>query len=487
MVFTLTGSVGLLGDNRPHDVAKVQAAFKVLKASNGHAYFEGVVDGKINFFKPALQRFFQDHPVVGKSSRVFPRTIKKVGFLRNQIITKLNGHTLLNYQAIKGTSILYASDANHKSNIISPDYLILADYLPKKYCRIGSQAIEIHIEQVDFDLSESRYYSVISFPEIKAFVDAITLKDTALIPKQVHDLIEIFTAAGSNTWEVTRSDDLSGKIQLRIRSATHKGLARTLKEMDQNGNIGRVIQEDVIGRGIVLKIPPKDTIVQIAGRIHAQACAETGSEGGKIINKSLKSYAATILEKSLNKNFKNGTERHCASCRELAEDLKDSEARTIELIEQIEAVNLDFERFIKEQASAEDFDRAKQNLAKAGANLIPIIGDDLFQIDKTADEEILSKSKDLLSLYIEFAGRQKSVVASRILLRVNVLVAIFTLGVFIGQIGRYYIEKPMVDKKFAEVRTSILNIYLQLEAEDIFRLKTLRDFNARGCDKWLIY
>lgn len=324
MVFTLTGSVGIPGDNRPHDIAKVQAALKVLKRKSGAPYYLGAVDGDIRSVKLALADFLRDHKFAAnlKGERTVPRKIERIGFLRNQIISAIKGHRVLDYEAIRGTGILYVPGNDAPVRRHAKDFLILERLKPPTALQIGEAIFPTRYEVVSIDINDF-YHVELSLVGIKSLVHPMILQPQALrANKQMMTLLGRVFSQGE--WEIPTAvlQQKTYSTGFSLKSKRKTGIGRAYTDLYKEGKtaIHRVMVPTAGTKiGLKVSIPAQDQALAMAVEIYTAICAGPAVTGVKAdIDKRVQEIVQDIVKGAPNIRA-DLIAVHCKTCKELSE------------------------------------------------------------------------------------------------------------------------------------------------------------------------
>lgn len=480
MVFTISGSVGDGGKNRIHDVAKMQAAFNAI----GFQRKKYAVDGKMAFFGAAISQYIQANPIRVNGSRYYPGQIDPDGPIIKGLRKALKGSPVEKLEAIPGTIILYQPIANNRGN--DPDYLIPPFLsLPRDFMSAGD-IYRGYIDRVEIPDTPTQYKFVVtmSLGEVGHFWDAKNQRLVRTAPAQMKAFIDKQLRRRGQNW--TYLPTQSGVGHFRLQSKPVEEISRLFNKLNSLGGSGRIVWDDLRKS---YRIPPKNKILEIAGRIHAEACAATGEAGGKAINKPLADYAATVLERSLNRNVVVGRERHCDSCRTLTITVRHQLTEMIAFREKQRVITDELDAFIRRESNDADVEHARNILKKAGSNLVPIGGDAIFGVDRGMYESLLNDAKSMTEFFIDVQAKwgdknEYTKLLSRMLTLWNVAVA----AAAIINLSVHLVIKAFKDQKIQEAtlkaQRELYNIQIELEQAELIHLSATRDFAARKCGSW---
>ncbi len=481
MTFTLKESVGPGGRNNIHDVAKMQAAFNAI-GFGGRKY---PVDGKINFFGAVVQRYIEANPIRRNGGSAFPSEVAPKGQVIESLRKALKGSPVEKLEAIGGTTILYEPIAirNTRTN---QDYLIPPFVsLPRNFIA-GQSRYYGYIDRVDIPetYKNHRFIVTMSLRTVGRFWDAKNQAFTSTVPAQMKAFVEEQLRRDGRKWTYLPSQNNVGHF--RLKSDPVVEIRALLEKLGPRG-WGRRIVWDEMKKSY--RIPPKNKILDVAGRIHAEACAATGEEGGRPVFKPLADYAATVLERSLNRNVVVGQKRECESCRTLSNIKVNEAAKMVDFLDRQKVIKRTLDAFIRLESNDVDVERARNILRKAGSNLVPIGGDAIFGVDRGVKEALINDAKSMTELFIDVQAKwgkdnnyAKSL--SRLVTLVNAAIA----AAAIINLGAELIIKAFKDEKIQKAtlkaQRDLYNIQIEYDQAELLHLRAARDFDARVCAAW---
>ncbi len=480
MTFSISGSVGGGGKNRIHDVAKMQAAFTAI----GFQRKKYAVDGKMNSFDVAVGRYIEANPVKVNGNRNYPSAIEPKGQIIESLRKALKGSTVEKLEAIPGTIILYEPIANNRGN--DKDYLIPPFLsLPRDFMSGGTN-YRGYIDRVEIPNTSAQFKFVVtmSLGYVGRFWDPKSQRLIRTAPAQMKAFIDEQLRRDGKGW--TYLPPPKNISHFRLQSVVVPAIDSIINKLSSLGGSSRIVWDDLKKS---YRIPPKDKILEIAGRIHAETCAATGEAGGKAVNKPWADYAATVLERSLNRNVVVGNERHCDSCQTLAILVRYNLTAMIAFREKQQVISNQLNAFIWKNSNDADVERARDIFKKAGSNLIPIVGDAIFGIEHSAQEMLINDAKSMTEMVIDLQakwGRDKKYL--QLLMRLLTLVNAAIAAAAVINLGAELIIKAFKDGKIQEAtlkaQRDLYNIQLEYDQAELLELRAKRDFDARNCQSW---
>lgn len=485
MAFEISASVGDGGANRPHDIAKLQAALSYLRFEDK----KHVIDGRINFFGPSIKNYIIANPTRKDGATSYPDKIEPRGPVIEGLRKALRGSTIEKLAVIWGTAILYEPVAETGGLRQSSDFLIPPFLSLPRVFRSGKINYSGRIDAVEFvqqPVTQNRFDVAMSLRGVGRFLDPKTHTLKRIPPATFRSFIEQELKHTGKDWSYVPSKSSGSHFHLRSRNVVEVG--RQIRALGPGSANQRVVWNDL---KTAYKIPARDRLLEVAGRIHAEACASTGEQGGRVINKPLASYAATVLEKGLNPNIVAGQERACASCRMLADTvLLAREQMTAFRKRQGERFQYLTGYILRESGDAE-VEQAQQILKIVGSNLIPVpgLGDKIFGVDPDQEQQFLTSKKDLVGYAVKLKlqwGKDSEYfrVLSRFLKVADVFLAAAAIGNLTGALIRQAFNKEKIWRETLRVQRQMYNLQLEYEEAELREKRALRDHDARGCEAW---
>lgn len=505
-------SVGHRGRNQPHDVAVVQYLLRRLsRFKDGKPYFKGRISGVYDGpLSGAVLTFYRDFPgEIGlsvaeqKDYAKNERTFTPQGVLFKWLSTWVADDPVVkNGAVIPGMPILYMPRQTRGRRREAKEYLI-PDFLqlPRVF-KLGTQSFDSRIDSVEFykpSPTNHHFEVCMTLRSIGEFIDSNTLAKTTLATTSIRKLLQ--RQLKGKDWELLsrqdrKSEQLKSHLCLRSRNISEFGpskssaisVSNAIGQLTPTAGVGRVYWD---GLRKSYKIPSKDAILNVVGRIHAEACANSGSEGGYVSNKPLETYATSVLERELGKHSVNSQKRFCESCQVLAAKIIDSRERGVELLAKMESLKVGFQRFMREETSADAFRQAQEELASSAANLVPIVGNELFNVAQTDNERLADKAADTAEIILNIdnaLGRLPKYADATIKTKsqVDVLIAMADFTEVIYYLAATTIEEEKIRRRFELFQLHLYNLWLELEAEDVKVRAWESDFSARKCGDWLL-
>ena len=382
----INDSVGHQGRNRLHDVAIVQYMLKYFpRSKNGRPYFRGSIDGVyggplssavLNFHRD----FINDNALPGKERDEILRNDRlftlKGGLYKWLVIWTSDSTFVKNGAAIRGTPILYEVKNTTGKSRKAQAYLIPFFLgLPRKFV-LGKMTLDTRIDHVEFvekPAGTHRFEVHMTLHGVGRFLHPDKLFYTSEASKFLKDILK--RQLSGSGWSLSPRTlkgshfSLISRNVTEIDQATGAGtkFAGRIEALSGNSDVSRVYWDELRKS---YRITPTDKILNILGRIHAEACANSGKGGGKAFNKPIEKYAVTVLEQALNKGLVAGRQRHCESCRELVYGIKFSRERRDELTAQMEGLDEEFRRFAREETNSQGFKDAQNFIGRTGASAI---------------------------------------------------------------------------------------------------------------------
>lgn len=483
MPFEISASVGDGGANRPHDIARLQAAFT-------HLRFEGkkhVIDGRLNFFGSSIKNYIIANPIRKGGATSYPDKIEPKGPVIEALRKALRGSTIEKLAAIWGTPILYEPVMETGSLRPSSDFLIPPFLSLPRVFRSGKINYSGRIESVEFiqqPVTQNRFDVAMSLGGVGRFLDPKTHTLTKKPPAALRSFIEQELKHTGKDWSYVASTASGSHFHLRSRDVVEVG--RQIRALGPGSANQRVVWNDL---KTAYKIPARDRLLEVAGRIHAEACASTGEQGGRVINKSLASYAATVLEKGLNPYTVAGQERVCASCRTLADTILLAQEHMLTVREQQKSLFENLEAFIVRESNDAEVAKARITLKLAGSNLVPVGGDEIFAVERDLIEQMENDAKSaaelLIHLQAKWGKHSRSVVLlSRLLTLGNLVLAFYAMANLSTQLIIQAFNKEKIRQETLRVQRQMYNLQLEYEEAELREKRALRDHDARGCEAW---
>ena len=481
MTFIIKASVGPGGKNNIHDVAKMQAAFNAI----GFDRRKYPVDGKINFFGVAVQRYIEANPIRRNGGSVFPRTIEPKGQVIESLRKVLKGSPVEKLKAIGGTTILYEK-TNGRNGQTNKDYLIPPFLsLPRNFMTDPTLYYsDIDVVEIPETYVNRRFIVTLSLRSVGLFWDTNSQTLTSTVPAQMKAFIQEQLRRKGSKWTYLPAQNKLGHF--RLKSEPVSEIDKLIKKLGPGTGRRRIIWDELKKS---YRIPPRNQILDIAGRIHAETCASTGEAGGKAINRPWADYAATVLERSLNRNVVVGEERHCDSCRTLSSIKETEAARMVDFRDRQEVIERNLDAFIRLESNDADVEHARNILKKAGANLVPIGGDAIFGVDRGVKEGLINDAKSMTELFIDVQakwGKDNKYAKSLNLLATKANAAIAFAALL--NLRAELIIKAFKDEKIQEAilkaQRDLYNIQLEYDQAELLHLQAIGDFDARLCAAW---
>lgn len=485
MPFEISASVGDGGANRPHDIARLQAAFT-------HLRFEGkkhVIDGRLNFFGPSIKNYIIANPIRKGGATSYSDKIEPKGPVIEALRKALRGSTIEKLAAIWGTPILYEPVMETGFLRPSSDFLIPPFLSLPRVFRSGKINYSGRIESVEFiqqPVTQNRFDVAMSLGGVGRFLDPKTHTLTKKPPAAFRSFIEQELKHTGKNWSYVASTSSGSHFHLRSRDVVEVG--RQIRALGPGSANQRVVWNDL---KTAYKIPARDRLLEVAGRIHAEACASTGKQGGRVINKSLASYAATVLEKGLNPYTVAGQERACASCRTLADTILLAREQMTALRKRQDDRFRYLTGYIISESGDAEVERAQKILKIVGSNLIPVpgLGDKIFGVDLDQEQQFLTSKKDLVGYAVKLKlkwGEDSEYfkALSRFLKVADVFLAAAAIGNLTGALIRQAFNKEKIRQETLRVQRQMYNLQLEYEEAELREKRALRDHDARGCEAW---
>ena len=501
----IQNSVGHGGRNQLHDVAIVQYMLKFFtRSKNGRPYFRGPIDGiyggplsgaVLNFHRD----FIDGSALPGKERDEIIRDDRlftpKGGLYKWLALWTSDSVFLKTGCVFSGTPILYEAKNTTGERREARAYLIPFFLgLPRKFI-LGKMTLDTRIDHVEFvekPAGKFRFEVHLTLRGVGRFLHPDTLQLETEAGKFAKGILK--KQLSGSSWSPGPRTLKGSHFSLISRNVTEIGqatavgveLARRIEGLSGNSDFSRVYWDELRKS---YRIPPTDKILNIVGRIHAETCANSGKAGGRVFNKPIEKYAVTVLEKALNKDLVASQQRHCESCRELAYGIKFSREHQGELIAQMEGLDEEFRRFAREETNSQDFKDAQNFLGRAGANAIPLVGDKLFQVEKTETEQVAGILTDIAEMLFELDAKMGNLPKGAL----NVVGAKKTAGNLIViaaivnsmyEFSESYSEQDDNLKRFQSYRLSLHNIALDLHAEVLKERAKSLDYLARKCTVW---
>ncbi len=485
MAFEISASVGDGGANRPHDIAKLQAALSYLRfESKRH-----VIDGRINFFGPSVKNYIIANPIRKGGVTSYPDKIVPKGPIIDGLRKALRGSTIEKLAAVWGTAILYEPVAETGALRSSSDFLIPPFLSLPRVFRSGKINYAGRIDAVEFiqqPVTHNKFDVAMSLGGVGRFLDPKTHTLTRTPPAAFKGFIEQELKHTGKDWSYVSAKSSGSHFHLRSRDVVEVG--QQIRALGPGSANQRVVWNDL---KTAYKIPARDRLLEVVGRIHAEACASAGELGGRVINRPLASYAATILEKGLNSNIVAGQERACASCRTLADTILLAREQMTNLRKRQDQRFRYLTDYILRESGDAEVEQARQTLRLAGSNLveIPGLGDVIFGVEPDLGQQLDNSKKELLDLVVELRsklGRDSEYIRalSRFLTYADAAVAVAAIGNLTGALIRQAFNKEKVQRETLRVQRQMYNLQLEYEEAELREKRALRDHDARGCAAW---
>lgn len=509
-MLSINQSVGHLGRNRPEDVAVIQYMLRRwTRPKDGRPYFKGVIDGAyggalsgavIDFYNDFLTGTRLPEKDMDEIKKT-PRTFTPRGNLYKWLALWTSDDPVVRKaKVIPGTSVLYFPEFATGKRRDAHDYLIPSFMRLPRTLQLGSTSFDIRIDHVEFFESagvDYRFSVHITLMGIGAFVEPKLLKVTRSPTADTLNMLNRRLHGGSWSVQAFEPDNrvvADSHFYLHSRNIAEFGqselsatnLFAAMSGLAPRSDRARIYWDDQRKR---YGIPPKDKLLNVVGRIHAAACINSGRQGGYVRNRPLETYALTVLEEKLGKNAPLSARRYCESCQVLGASIITGEEKLREIDARMNSLKILFQQAIKEISSSDEFKQAQEQLGKAGANLVPIVGDALFNVDRSDTERLMKLTADSIEMQATFdpkSGRfpQTKVSPSRIIKGLDLLAAMGAILQSSYYISAVLYEEEAVRRRFEKFELELQNLWLEREAEEV-RLQGLeRDYEARNCKIW---
>ena len=422
---TIQGSVGAAGRNQIVDVVIAHVMLRLLHrgGSGVGPFYKGGIDGQVGgattsaiwiFAKQYREQLSIEN---GKKHPYIKPFLAPGNLLYTELESWGLGPRFFNtVENIKATPILYKNTgaASVGKTKLDKDHLV-----PNSLSRSVEKllnSLPFAFVYMDVRLTLEDYFKIkITFPHTN-FIDAysVHLKNTKKIP---HHLVAFFKNKLKGTpWKLITGGSTATYIEITTKNRV--GLRTAVQRLDQHGGVGRVFSDI---RTFDLIIPPKQEVLKMAGKIHAEVCASSGEEGGvPLINRHTAKLAAEIVAKypgDLDKRIP----AHCESCKELGYAQNRIFDEMAEL-SQLMAYRISSHKTFYDESGIKEYEDADQeqfvSSARALLNFtpIPLDGGDLvkkeftlsrsYLIDKLGDQAAQAGVK------LQIAGKAIKVVES---------------------------------------------------------------------------